>query len=163
MTFSLKESNINYKLQQNIHNIHNIQKNQNNIVLYLSQKISNLTFLVSIIIILYFIKILNLYDIIKCILGVILVFILKNIFKRQRPYRVNDNVKLLDNYQYDLYSLPSGHTFLATIIAFYIYRNIKYTFVFLLPLIVGFSRIYLGVHYLTDVFMSFILGWIVFL
>ena len=39
-------------------------------------------------------------------------------------------------------------------------KKIKYLYVFLIPLFVGFSRIILGVHYFSDVLISVILAWL---
>ena len=69
------------------------------------------------------------------------------------------------------YSMPSGHSTIAGTIAAYAYfsneikKNYKY-FLIILALLTGISRIYLGVHFLSDVitglFIGAIIGWIVF-
>lgn len=88
--------------------------------------------------------------------------VLKNIFERPRPN--------LSYYIESGFSFPSGHSTMA--VAFYgfiIYfllqniKNIKYKFIaipilLVIILLIGFSRMYLGVHYLTDVLGGFILG-----
>lgn len=89
---------------------------------------------------------------------------LKYLIQRPRPDRIDS---LIDEIGY---SFPSGHTTNNT--AFYtfaiylIYKNVKNkklrTFLCILlgiiPVIIGFSRIYLRVHYFTDVLAGFCLG-----
>lgn len=89
--------------------------------------------------------------------------IIKEIIKRPRP-----NVTRL--VKESGYSFPSGHS--MTSLAFYgfliylIYKNIqnkylKWTLIILLTLLIfliGFSRIYLGVHYASDVIAGFLAG-----
>ena len=89
--------------------------------------------------------------------GMLLNRILKYVFQRPRP-RFDDPLLSLTSY-----SFPSGHTMTATVLygvlAAYFFtttpdwrRRVVIVFVAsLLILLVGFSRIYLGVHYLSDV------------
>jgi membrane-associated phospholipid phosphatase len=154
---SLRESKLNYSIQKN-----KILKSFINISI-ISTKLFNVIPFIFIIIFLYFIKILNIESIVKIMLSFVLLYTFKNIVKRPRPFNLNTEVKNLDDELFDLYSFPSGHTFYASILAFYIYRKIKYFFVFLLPLFVGFSRIHLGVHYVTDILTSIILAYIVYI
>ena len=88
---------------------------------------------------------------------------IKIIFKRQRPQFALINIP-------KTYSFPSGHTFFAT--AFYgfflfnifktnISKGIKYLLVLVLSvliILIAVSRIYLNVHYFTDVLCGFIYG-----
>lgn len=90
--------------------------------------------------------------------------ILKNIFQRERP--VTGNI-LVDEVGF---SFPSGHT--TNNVAFYflaIYlvcinvknkkiRNISCIILTVIPILIAFSRIYLRVHYPTDVIAGFCLG-----
>ena len=88
-----------------------------------------------------------------------IVQILKRIFLRNRPYWILDN---LNTYGIDLsdYSFPSGHSAasfsVATIVACN-YSNLA-LIVFILAGLVAISRIYLAVHYPTDVLAGIIIG-----
>lgn len=61
-------------------------------------------------------------------------------------------------------SLPSNHASNASAIAMFIFLflslvyNKKYYSIFFLPAIIGYSRIYVGVHWPSDVIIGFILG-----
>lgn len=82
----------------------------------------------------------------------IVMFIIKNIVERIRP-----DMQLIEVAGY---SFPSGHATISTALAFSLFwilkEKIKYTKTLLfvtiiIPLIISFSRIYLNVHYLSDV------------
>ena len=87
----------------------------------------------------------------------------KLIFRRDRP-TINQLV-----FE-DSYSFPSGHTITATVVyGFIIYliyksnlskkeKSIYISILILLILLIGLSRIYLGVHYFTDVIGAIALG-----
>ena len=101
--------------------------------------------------------------IINLSLSALINFILKNIVQRPRPI----GHRLIKETGF---SLPSGHSMVS--MAFYgfliylICKGIKnkkvkislITFLSLLILLVGISRIYLGVHYTTDVLAGYLLG-----
>jgi undecaprenyl-diphosphatase len=100
--------------------------------------------------------------------GMLLNVLLKNLFTRQRP-DPNSPILLLKTF-----SFPSGHTMLAvvfygTLAALAVSRLrdgksrvLAIVTAILMIALVGFSRIYLGVHYLSDVLGAIVegLGWL---
>lgn len=92
--------------------------------------------------------------------------ILKGIFARERP-----NILRLVSENY--YSFPSGHAMvnmaLYSILIIYAYKLIKnkkirytiYTVLIALILVIGFTRIYLGVHYAGDIIGGWLMGFAV--
>lgn len=100
---------------------------------------------------------------INLILSTILNLVLKNIVERPRPigYRLIDETG---------YSFPSGHSMISAafygLIIYFIWKNVKNTklkyisciLLALLILLIGISRIYLGVHYASDVIGGFIIS-----
>src|SRR4051794_11357652 len=93
--------------------------------------------------------------------SVVLTTVLKDVFQRTRP-------KLFDSgYTASFYSFPSGHATVA--VGFYgtltllvawrlrgFWRWAVATAGVILVLLIGFSRLYLGVHYPTDVLAGFL-------
>ena len=89
----------------------------------------------------------------------IVVYSLKAILSRERPYTILEH---LNTFGIDMkdYSFPSGHSAASFSIATTIALNSPKLgiYVFVLAIIIGISRIYLGVHYPTDVAAGIILG-----
>lgn len=85
---------------------------------------------------------------------------LKNLVARIRPYEVIDGLVLLVDRQRD-FSFPSGHT-CASFAAGVVYWKMmprKYGIPFLvLAVLIAFSRLYVGVHYPTDVLGGLAVG-----
>ncbi|WBW49481.1 phosphatase PAP2 family protein [Peptoniphilus equinus] len=85
--------------------------------------------------------------------------ILKRIFSRNRPYWI---LKNLHTFGIDLsdYSFPSGHSTASFTVAVIVGLNYPGLNVVVLVLagFVAISRIYLGVHYPTDVLAGVLLG-----
>ena len=86
--------------------------------------------------------------------------ILKNLVARVRPYEVVNGLHLLIEKQVD-WSFPSGHTGSSFASAVVLYRNLprKYgVLALILAALIAFSRLYVGVHYPTDVLVAVITG-----
>ena len=100
---------------------------------------------------------------INLVLSALTNFILKQIIQRPRPieHRIIDEKG---------YSLPSGHSMVSMafygFLIFFIYKNIKnkyikialITLLSILIISIGISRIYLGVHYTSDVLAGFLVA-----
>lgn len=92
----------------------------------------------------------------------------KHQVKRYRPshnLEIQDQVHTVNDYKggkYGFFSSHASNTFAITCLLFlsaagYLNKYARAAF-FLLPLIVGYSRIYLGVHYPSDIFMGAVFG-----
>lgn len=81
---------------------------------------------------------------------------------RIRPsHEIIDQINLLVN-KGGKWSFPSNHaanTMALTVIIGYFYKKYK-SFLILLTLIIGISRVYVGVHYPFDVVAGFVIGYV---
>lgn len=88
--------------------------------------------------------------------------LIKNIVKRSRPCNsLSDEDLIVKRPRY--YSFPSGHTMAS--FAFFGVAMIRCSLalsfpIFILACLISFSRIYLRVHYMTDVVCGMVLGFI---
>lgn len=78
---------------------------------------------------------------------------------RERPYNMLNHLNTFGISLKD-YSFPSGHTTASFSIATILVLNIPevWPFAYLFAIIIGISRIYLAVHYPTDVAAGIVLG-----
>lgn len=85
--------------------------------------------------------------------------LIKPLSKRRRPFHRYPGIKNLI-VPPDLYSFPSGHTAAATVAisVFSINSPNLLPVLILFAILVGLSRVYLGVHYLTDVIVGALLA-----
>lgn len=85
--------------------------------------------------------------------------LLKNVFARQRPYTVDTSIKILVPFPSD-YSFPSGHTLnsVTAAVTIFLYYPKPGIAALLLAGAIAFSRLYLFVHYPSDILGGIILG-----
>ena len=85
---------------------------------------------------------------------------LKPLIARSRPFNYRD-IALLVAIPKD-YSFPSGHAaiFMALTSSLFYSKVRSWPLFLLLTLVVGFSRLYLYVHFPSDVICGFALGWL---
>lgn len=93
------------------------------------------------------------------IFGIVGNVVMKNVFERARPCWVDNSVKMLISIPKD-YSFPSGHTSasFAGALAIFLYNKKAGAAAFVLASFIAFSRLYLFVHYPTDIAAGVVIG-----
>ena len=105
------------------------------------------------------------------LVGLVVNPLLKNMAFRRRPYFDHSGIEILKPVDasadiYDIsaqgYSFPSGHTTNSTVLYTSLPRYKKnkafMVIAFVVPFLVGLSRIMLGAHYVTDVLCGWVVG-----
>lgn len=88
--------------------------------------------------------------------------LLKNLIARERPCWINETVNMLISIPQD-YSFPSGHTLSSFVAATIIMHHDKRMGIaaYVLASMIAFSRLYLYVHFPSDVFAGVLIGIII--
>ncbi len=85
--------------------------------------------------------------------------VLKHLFERPRPCKVLENVRLLVGCT-DSFSFPSSHAvnnFAAAMFFTFFYKHLKWI-LFSVALLMALSRIFVGVHYPSDILGGALIG-----
>lgn len=88
--------------------------------------------------------------------------LLKNLIARERPCWINETINILISIPQD-YSFPSGHTLSSFIVATIIMHHDKRMGIasYVLAYMIAFSRLYLYVHFPSDVLAGVLIGIII--
>lgn len=88
--------------------------------------------------------------------------VLKFLIMRPRPFVVDDTIINLRPETSGGYSMPSGHSQTASTLTFGLYQFFKKKYLLIIAIVistlVALSRMYIGVHYLSDVVVGVLLG-----
>lgn len=99
--------------------------------------------------------------VISLLLGTLITNVaLKNIVARTRPYEVVPGLQLLIEKQHD-FSFPSGHSCASFAVAMVLFKMVPKVWgipAVVLAALIAFSRLYVGVHYPTDVIVGILIG-----
>lgn len=102
------------------------------------------------------------------LLSLLIIFLIVNVcmkngFARIRPYETLTDLLLLIEKQSD-FSFPSGHSASSFASAVVLFKQLPKRYgipILILAVLIAFSRIYMGVHYPTDILAGILIGSIV--
>lgn len=86
--------------------------------------------------------------------------VFKRLTKRKRPFDLEPKIRPIGKIPLDL-SFPSGHACLAftCTLLYFLYLPLYYSIpLFIIAAMISYSRMYLGVHYPSDILCGFILA-----
>ncbi len=96
------------------------------------------------------------------LLSLTLTFLLKYAMQVPRPCMLDPSYTKLECPSVPDYSFPSGHTAISSSFMAAFVGTPPFVILLVLNLLVGFSRLNLGVHFLNDVIASFVIGFFSF-
>lgn len=88
-------------------------------------------------------------------------YLIKNNVQRDRPERVMTNVQLR-THSHSGYSFPSNHAaniFAGALVIRYMYPHLR-SLVYIIAILIAYSRIYVGVHFPLDVIGGAVVGYL---
>lgn len=97
-------------------------------------------------------------------------YLFKEIFERYRPsqnFEIKEQLHYVNNYHGGMFGFVSSHAAnmfaIAMVIGLWLKKKMKYSIylLFLWAGLIGYSRVYLGVHYPSDVFCGALLGMLI--
>jgi undecaprenyl-diphosphatase len=88
-------------------------------------------------------------------------FVLKNVIARERPF-IQNNIELLIE-EPSGYSMPSGHSASSFVMAsmFILFKQKGRIIVLVLATLMAISRVYLNVHFVSDIMVGALVGFVV--